>query len=134
MHLRLLPRRRSPLRPTSRTRSHAVESSSGLSDLLRCVPEVTVALPESTTLGSKTARGHGLLLLSHGLTLSPATPFAAQATGSGRGVGSRLASVGRATHIVHASSVVSDSLAMMLLAMVAVAAQGAHTTGALVIC
>ena len=105
-----------------------------MGDLLRCVPEVTVALPESTTLGSKTARGHGLLFLGHGLTLSPAAPFATWATGSGRGMGSGLASVGRATHIVHTSGVISDSLAMMLLAMVAVAAQGAHTTGALMIC
>ena len=105
-----------------------------MSDLLRRVPEVTVAPPESTALGSKTAGGHGLLLLSHGLTLSPAAPFTTWATGSGRGMGSRLASVGRATHIVHTSGVISDSLAMMLLAMVAVAAQGAHTTGAFMIC
>ena len=106
-----------------------------MSDLLRGVLEITVALlEESATLGSKTAGGQGLLLLGHGLTFSLATPFATLTTGSSLGMGSRLASVGLATHIVHASGVIGDGLAMMLLAVVAVAAQRAHTTGALMIC
>ena len=105
-----------------------------MGDLLRGVHEITVAPSESATLGSETARGQGLLFLGHGLTLSLATPFATLTTGSRRGIGSGLASVGRATHIVHAGGIISDSLAMMLLAVVAVAAQRAHTAGALVVC
>ena len=103
-----------------------------MSNLLRGVLEITVAPLESATLGSKTARGHGLLFLGHGLTFSLATPFATLTTGLGMGF--RPAPVGLATHIVHASGVISDGLAMMLLAVVAVAAQRAHTTGALMIC
>ena len=105
-----------------------------MSDLLRGVLEITVALLESATLGSKTARGQSLLFLGQGLTFSLATPLAAFTPGGKLGVGSRLAFVGLATRIVHASGVISDSLAMMLLAVVAVAAQRAHTTGALMIC
>ena len=104
-----------------------------MSDLLRSVLEITVALLESATLGSKTARGPSLLFLGHGLTFTLATPFATWTTGSSRGAGSRRASVGLATHIVHASGVISDGLAMMLLAVVAMAAQRAHTAGALMI-
>ena len=74
------------------------------------------------------------MFLGRGLTSSHATPFATFTTGSKLGMGSRLAFVGLATRIVHASGVISDSLAMMLLAVVAVAAQRAHTTGALMIC
>ena len=105
-----------------------------MSNLLRGVIEITSALLESATLGSETARGQGLLFLGHGLTFFLATPFATLTTRSRRGVGSGLASVGRATHIVHASGIISDSLAMMLLAVVAVTAQRAHTTGAFIIC
>ena len=104
-----------------------------MGDLLWGVLEFTVTPPESATLGSKTARGQGLLFLGHGLTFSLATPFATLTTGRRRGIGSGLASAGRATHIVHASGIINDSLAMMLLAVVAMAAQRAHTTGALVV-
>ena len=48
-------------------------------------------------------------------------------------MGSRLAFVGLATRIVHASGVVSDGLAMMVLAVVAMAAHRAYTAGALVV-
>ena len=99
-----------------------------MSDLLRSVLEITVALLESATLGSKTARGLGLLFLGHGHTSSLAAPLATL------GMGSRLVSVGLAAHVVHTSGVISDGLAMMLLVVVAVAAQRAHTTGALMIC
>ena len=104
-----------------------------MGDLLRGVHEITVAPSESAALGPETARGQGLLLLGHGLTFSLATPFATLTTGSRRGICSGLASVGQATRIVHASGVISDSLAMMLFAVVAVAAQGARTTGAFMI-
>ena len=104
-----------------------------MSDLLRSVLEVAAALLERATLGSKTARGLGLLLLGHGLALSPATPFATFTTRGSLGISSRPASFGLATHFVHASRVVSDGLAMMLFVVVAVAAQRAHTTGALVV-
>ena len=104
-----------------------------MSDLLWGVLEITAAPLESATLGSKTARGQSLLFLGQGLTFSLATPLATFTTGSKLGMGSRLAFVGLATRIVHASGVVSDSLAMMLLAVVAVAAQRAHATCALVV-
>ena len=96
-----------------------------MGNLLWGMLEFTTAPPESVTPGSKPARGQGLLFLGHGLTFSLATPLATLTTGSRQG---------RATHIVHASGVISDGLAMMLLAVVAVAAQGTHTTGALMIC
>ena len=105
-----------------------------MSDLLRGVLEFAAALPESATLGSKAARGQSPPLLGQGLTFSLATPFAALPTGSKLGMGSRLAPVGLATHIVHASGAVSDGLAVVLLVMVAMAAQRAHASGALVIC
>ena len=105
-----------------------------MSNLFWGVLEFTAAPLESATLGSKPARGQGLLFLGHGLTFSLAAPLATLTTGSRRGMGSGLASVGLATHIVHASGVISDSLAMMLFTVVAMAAQRAHTTGALMIC
>ena len=94
----------------------------------------TATLLESTALGSKTATAQGPLLLGQGLTFTPATPFATYTAGSKLGAGSRLAFVGLATRIVHARSVISDGLAMLLLAVVAAAAQGAHTTDAFMIC
>ena len=107
-----------------------------MGDLLRGVHEITVAPSESATLGSETARGPGLLFLGHGLTCSLAAPLATLTTSTTPNLGMRprLASVRRATRIVHAGGVISDGLAMMLLAVVAVAAQGARTTGALMIC
>ena len=48
-------------------------------------------------------------------------------------MGSRRSSVGRATHIVHPGGIASGSLTMMLLVMVAMAAQRAHTFGVLMI-
>ena len=101
-----------------------------MSDLLGGgVHEFTAAPSESATLGSETARGPGLLL-----ACPLAAPFATLTTRSSLGTDPRLASVGLATHIVHASGVIRDGLAMMLLAVVAVAAQRAHTTSALMIC
>ena len=105
-----------------------------MSDLFRGVLEITVAFPEGTTLGSKATRGLGLLLLGQGLAFPPCIPFAPLAARSSLGLDSRPASVGLATRIVHASVVISDGLAVMLLAVVAMAAQGAHATGALMIC
>ena len=105
-----------------------------MSDLLRGVLEITAALLESATLGSETARCQGLLFLGHGLAFPFATPFAALPTGSKLGMGSRLAFVGLATRIVHASGAISDGLAVVLLVMVTVAAQRAHASGVLMIC
>ena len=105
-----------------------------MGDLLGGVLEIAVALSESATLGSETARGPGLLLLGHDLTFSLTIPLTALTTGSGRPRGSRLASVGQATHVVHASGVIGDSLAVVLLIVVAVAAQRAHTASALMVC
>ena len=110
-----------------------------MSNLLRCVLKITVTLPESTTLGSKAARRHGFLFLGHGLTISLATSSATLPTGRRRrrwsslDLSPRPASAGLATHIIHAGGVIRDGLAMMLLAVVAMAAQGAHATGALVV-
>ena len=105
-----------------------------MSDLLGGVHEFAVAPSESATLGSETARGPGLLSHGHGLTCSPAAPFATLTTRSSLDMGSRLASAGLAIRIVRASGVVRDGLAMMLLVVIAMAAQGAHTAGALMIC
>ena len=104
-----------------------------MSDLLWGVLKVALPFLESAALGSETARCQGLLFFGHGLAFPPAAPLATLRTGSRLSQNSRPASVGLATRVVHASGVVRDGLAMMLFAVVAVAAQGTHTTGALMI-
>ena len=93
-----------------------------MSDLLWGVLEIALTLLESAALGSEAARCQGLLFLGHGLTFTFAAPLATLRTGGRLGLGPRPASVRLATHVVHASGVVSDGLAMMLLAVIAMAA------------
>ena len=110
-----------------------------MSDLLRGVLEITVALPEGATLGPKTARGHCLLFLGHGLTVSLATSSASGPTGrrrrrwSSRGLSPRPASARLTTRFRHAGSVIRNCLTMMLLTVVSVAAQGAYTASTLMV-